>query len=407
MSTVVSDLLIVGGGCTGSLIASLLGTAVSKTCLWEKSASPGRLSSGTGRGAASGCTYDLGAQYFTAFDGASGEALAQAEAAGVLSVLPKNSIGGEREATALLSNYFAPNGSASLAAHYLAGAVSRGLQYEPKRRLARLGVENGLWQATDESGRESLFRACVLTLPPPQVLELGGEAFQAVLDASGAREALSRVTFSSRFALALHFEPGSLGYFDARLPGRPWLGRYISPQQAGGGVLRYLSFETRKRPPPGGAEAGGAAAGEAALCPTFLVHSSVEFGAAHAAATPEAEALLEAAALAALGESLQGQGGGGAGAASDAAAGAPALPALVGKRLHRWKFSQVLQGPPAGLAAEGALLLQGLPLGGALGASPPLILAGDGMAGRSNFSACYASAAAAVKHITQGLPLPA
>jgi len=135
------------------------------------------------------------------------------------------------------------------------------------------------------------------------------------------------------------------------------------------------------------------------------VHSSVEFGAAHAAATPEAEALLEAAALAALGESLQGQGGDGA--ASGAAAGAPALPALVGKRLHRWKFSQVLQGPPAGLAAEGALLLQGLPLGGALGASPPLILAGDGMAGRSNFSACYASAAAAVKHITQGLPLPA
>jgi hypothetical protein len=226
-----------------------------------------------------------------------------------------------------------------------------------------------------------------------RVLVVDSGALAGALAASGLRSALASVAYSSRFALTLHLARGSLGGLAARLP---WHARYVSAAQQGGDVLRYLAFENRKR--AGGVEGEGEGEGEGGgACPTFTAHSSVEVGAAHDKATPELEAALQRAALAALAESL------GAGGAAPLA-----LPEVVESRLHRWKFSQVVQG--GGFAAPALLLQQQAggqqaEAGGAAAqAHPPLILAGDGIAGKSNFAACLASATEAARLLQQLRP---
>lgn len=401
----LQDLLIVGGGLSGALLSSLLPAALAgRTQLWEKSTNCGRLTSSTARGAAAGAVSDLGAQYFTAFDAASGAALASAQAAGVLQRLPPGAIVGEREPTASLPSYFAPGGNSRLAEHYLAAAAGRGLAVHRGRRLASLeaGLRPGAaagsaasWRALDTSGAEAWFAAVVLTLPAPQVLELGGAALARALEGSCGggeatlRSALGSTTYSSRFACTLHFARGSL----PRFASLPWYGRYVTPAQAGGDVLRYIAFETRKQ------GAGAGAEGEA-CCPTFTLHSSVELGAAHPAGTPEVQALLHRAALAALTESM---------GEKEGSSALPLPEVLEGGRMHRWKFSQVL--PPvagAGGAFPAPAVLAPAASHGEGGVLPPLVLAGDGVAGRSNFASCLASAAEALELLTrlepQGTP---
>ena len=323
------SLLIVGGGCSGALLASLLPPALQATTqLWEKSTSAGRFATSTARGAAAGARADGGAQYCTAFDAPSAAALEAAAAAGALRRLPPGAILGEREPTASLPSYYAPAGARSLVEHYLRAAAGGGVALHKSRRLVALeagvpgaagaaGAAAGAaaaaaasaapaatpaaeppaapqpqlqWLATDEAGGEAWFSAVVLTLPVPQLLELRGGALAGALAASGLRAALASVAYSSRFALTLHLARGSLGSLAERLP---WHARYVAPAQQGGDVLRYLAFEDRKRWGEGGGGGasggggGGGEGGEGAPCPTFTAHSSVELGAAHEKATPE------------------------------------------------------------------------------------------------------------------------
>jgi len=372
--------LIVGGGITGALLASMLPPALLATAqLWEKSTAAGRFATKTPRGAAAGAPpSDTGAQYATAFDAPSAAALEAAAAAGVLRRLAPGAILGEREPTASLPSYFAPLGARSLPEHYLGAAARGGLALHKGRRLVALEVgvppqplqPSGQpaplqWRATDEAGGEAWFPAVVLTLPVPQVLELRGAALAEAL--APLRPALAAVAYSSRYAYTLHFAAGALARFAARLP---WHARYVGASQAGGDALRYLAFENRKQ-----GEGLHGSGMEGALT-TFTAHSTVELGALHDKATPELEQQLQRAVLAALRESM-GEG-----------EGAAPLPEVVEGRLHRWKFSQVLQG--GGFSAPAQLLQHS-------GALPPLILAGDGMAGKSNFSACLASATEAAR----------
>ena len=375
-------MLIVGGGATGALLGSLL-PSVQRANLWEKSQSAGRMSSSVSRGEASPSMTDTGAQYFTALDSASSEALLSLNAQGVLSRLPKGSIVGEREPYASLASYCAPAGSASIVSHYLSEAGKNGLVVEKGRRLASLEICGDSWLCVDESGGKTLARCVALTLPAPQLLELKGETYREVLTKCGAIDALRGVSFSSRFCLSLHFPKAFAEVFWSRLPPTA-CGRFIGTKDAGGNVLRYLSFETRKR------LAHLPHSDLSGVFPSFVAHSSVEFGGAHEDKnSPAVEKELRLAALEAV--------------AAWAGFSSPAeLPPILESRVHRWKYSQVTSGVGGGwvrdfvcttaplASSPAAFLLQGVPT--AAGPSPPLIIAGDYCTGVSNFAACLRSA---------------
>ena len=429
------------------MLTSLLpASTLSTTLLLEKSNNVGRMASSTARGEAASSITDSGAQYFTCLDGPSTEALRVLAGKGVVSQLPPHCIQGERPPYTTYASYGAPGGAGSVVSHYLTEAVSRGLTYRKNTRVMSLeaapqpshlgggggsGSGGGLlgWLCTTDQGEETWAPSVVLTIPGPQVLQLQGDTFQAVLTASGARAALSRVTFSSRFALAFHFPAATWEAFATRIPPTTSFGRYIGAGDPGGKYLRYLSFETHKRRLPSFSSSSttttstATTAATTPIIPSFVAHSSIQYGEATPQATPEVQALLLESAL----EALAAWGG------FASPADLPAPP--IEPRLHRWKYSQVTHGPRAGKEGEeeegdwvkefvvasrgggggggvegegtatppspttpSSYLIQGVPL--SVGPSPPLILAGDWVTGQSNFAACLRSASGALAHLS-------
>ena len=437
----LQDLLVVGGGLTGFALAAALPRALqARSVVADKSNSPGRLTVNRARGAAAPSVCDLGAQYFTAYDARSAAMLAELEAVALVARMPAGAVRGARGDHEARAHFVATRGTAAVVdAHLLPRAAAGGAAVRRGVRIAALevvaappgeGAGGGaaVWRATDEAGGAALFRACALALPAPQVLQLGGDA-PRVLAVSGLAPLLGAVAFSARFAVALYFAAESRAFFEAALPW-PELGRFVGRDEPGGDMLRYIAFESRKRQvgAAGSAEAQAslslspsaeAADAEAAgRFPSFIVHSTVEFGALHADAPDFQKVLgpgLVAAACAALAR------------AAGLAPGAALPHAPVETRVHRWKYSQMTAGVPAGAleAAAGAAAAAGAgvevsvadegaavavrgvtvsaPGGEAAGLpSPPLIVAGDWLA-ESNMAGCLRSAEAATALATAAL----
>jgi hypothetical protein len=427
------DLLIVGGGLTGMALAASLPPALqARSALLEKSNSPGRFSSNRARGAAAPAVADIGAQYFSSLDSRSGAALLALEAAGLVARMPPGAVLGARGDHEARAHYAAQRGAASVVDEgFAAPAQAAGVAVQRSTRLASLeavagpsGAGAAVWRATDEFGGAALFRACVIAVPAPQALQLGGDV-QRVLARAGLAAPLGAVRFSTRLAVALYFAPEARAFLEAALP---WLGRYVGRDEPGGGVLRYLSFESRKRRL--GAGAGPAAAAEARVAAdgpvadaagagaAFVAHTSIEFGAQHEL-TPDPQRALGAELVASTCAALA--------HAAGLAAGAELPFAPVEFRIHRWKYSQMVDGVPSGAleaaaaasAAEGAgvavsvadggaaFAVSGVPCGsgggggggggdegGASVRSPPLIVCGDWLVA-SNFAGSLRSAEAA------------
>ncbi len=398
MQPLIVPVLVVGGGATGALLAAALAAArgpAAGVALWEKSSSTGRVSHSAARGAGAGALADLGAQYFSEpppGDASAGARAARARlaelvAARVLAPLAADALAGVAARHAGGVHHVAPRGAGSVVAHFRDAAARGGVAVALDRRLVSLeavrggggggaaGSEAGvaadgeaggalLWRAEDESGAAVLARAVVLTIPAPQVLGLRGAALGAAL--APVAPALRAVAYSSRIALALHFDAAARAALDALAP---WTGAFCDAAE-GGGVVRYLSYETRKR------EAGGGAAGGA---PTLVAHSTVEYGARHAA-TPDFRAAL----LGEMSDAALGALAARAGVARDA------LPRAADARVHRWLYSQVTARFAPDAPAPGALLLQAPD-------HAPLVLAGDYMAAVGNFGGAAESAEEAAR----------
>jgi renalase len=224
------------------------------------------------------------------------------------------------------------------------------------------------------------FDAVVLTCPVPQVLALDGDV-GALLEGAEILPGLRAVAYSSRYSLVLYFGPGDWAAVSRALP---YAGRYVG--RAENEVLRYVSYDSRKRGVAGAAagdEAAGAGAGaDAEACPSVVIHTSVEFGAMYLETAP---ALVEPVILEHVRRLL------------------PDLPTPVETKCHRWRYSQVTRGyagpvPFAALAGAPADACAGgdAPPARAVLAvdDPPLVLAGDAFTA-SNFDGCAESAAAA------------
>jgi renalase len=212
------------------------------------------------------------------------------------------------------------------------------------------------WCATVERPSSSvgqvdgLFDSVFLTMPVPQMLQLGGDAVTALVQA-GLDVPLRRVRYSSCYALIAHFAgQGSAAAARAALP---YGARYVSRSECADGAVYLISVDSEKR-------------GALPDAPTsIVVHSNSEFGERHVdsdvdtAVTPR---MLSA--LAAL---------------------HPSLPTPTDVRCHRWRYSQVTQ---AFAGCNGAILVDA--------GTAPLILCGDAFA-ESNFAGCVRSATAALR----------
>lgn len=401
-------LLIVGAGPTGSNIASNFSGITSLMTIWEKSTSPGRFAVNTPRGAAAtgGAVCDLGAQYFTAYDARTNQYLSQLQSAGKVKRLPQNSIIGARGFDEH-PQYVSVTGSASLVNDALDRAVKGGVEVKKNKRLIALSAVQGfgeaskksVWRATDEDGNDSIFDAVALTIPAPQVLQLKGNLAD-ILTSSGVGKALTAVTYSTRLVLALYFPESAQELFEERVP---WFGRFVNRDEPGGDVIRYLSFETMKRRVVSSSGSGDDSQGEGkGVCPSFISHSTVEYGAAHENDEDYKKA-LEGVLVRSTLQSL----------AKAIGLSESDLPSPIEARVHRWKYSQVTRaiamtdefvyttaltadgGDGKGEKETAALLIQGGPVFGedkteAL-LSPPLFLAGDYFTS-SNLAGCLKSA---------------
>ena len=423
------SILIVGGGPTASKIALTSSTKLqnSTITIWEKSSSPGRFAINTPRGAAAsgGAICDLGAQWFTASDSRTLSFLSSLETKGLITKLSQNSILGARGFDDY-PQYISLKGSASIVNDTLEAAISNGVTYIKNKKLISLQIvqdtttttskvddnqsnNKSLWQATDEDGNNALFDAICLTIPAPQVLQIKGTSLSKILDISGVTKALQAVTYSTRLVLAIYFPESSQKLFEDKLS---WFGKYINKQEKGGDVIRYLSFESRKRNKNTDSDTSTSTTSGRVYCPSFISHSTIEFGTANEF-TDDYKKVLEPilvnSTLVSLADAL--------------GINESDLPTPIETRVHRWKYSQVTRAfamesfeyTTALKENEGeeksikksestttlttsALLIQGIPIshlvegeGDSSLLSPPLYLAGDYFTS-SNLAGCLKSA---------------
>eukprot|EP01062_Namystynia_karyoxenos_P035362 TRINITY_DN25918_c0_g1_i1.p1 TRINITY_DN25918_c0_g1~~TRINITY_DN25918_c0_g1_i1.p1 ORF type:complete len:400 (+),score=87.89 TRINITY_DN25918_c0_g1_i1:83-1282(+) len=385
------NVLIVGAGVTGSALAAALrrrlGAAV-RLSVWDKARGPGgRMSTlRAPAGLADGAKVDSGAQYISrrvAEDELSsrlGWVYGSLRSAGVLVPLqgaiqgPSPYSGG---AAAEVEDLVAPDGLSAIPKHLLELAVADSVAYETPLRTLDAG--DGGVAANGASGWDVV----VLTMPPPQLLGegkfgLGGTFLDRI--APEVRAGLAQVSFSTRFAVALFWPPGT----DLGPPCRGWVAQYFKE-----GAVRYVAQDAAKR---GVAERQG---------PSLLLHSSAPFALQRPAGESEPWE-------AAQGELL-----------ADLAAKLPGLPPPAGVRIHRWRYSQVWKGydgrsqdpvarplaPEGGRQAPGAVEL--CSVRGPGGREQRVLAAGDAFATASNFEGAVQSALACADYISAHFPCAA
>jgi renalase len=170
------------------------------------------------------------------------------------------------------THFVAAKGTASLCEYLLREAdVVRRTVTAVDRESVPSDAEG--WRVTAADGSTHSFDAVVLTVPVPQVLQLGGVAEAAVTRGGDLHDRLCAVEYSARWAMAVSLEPKA---WDA-VHGLGWGARYISKEESSS--ICYIAADQVKR----GSEP------TAAVGPTLVVHSGVPWSLKNGAATPQAD----------------------------------------------------------------------------------------------------------------------
>ena len=211
--------LLVGGGITSAVTASLLAEAAPslRLTVWDKArGAGGRMS--TARGRTARTQVDTGAQYVSSTPDmfrAHGDIYAALLESGVLAPANTSAIHGMREerlAEGEATRHFvAPDGMSSLVKHFfkLSGAelnfgrrVAEVIKVSPDdddkvtTRCVPIHQGEDVWRVRTECGLEDVFDAVVLTMPVPQLLALSGDVPQLISAAPGLREGLEKVSYN-------------------------------------------------------------------------------------------------------------------------------------------------------------------------------------------------------------------
>ena len=349
-SKMTVQLLIVGGGATGGIIAYLLNKSslVSKAVIsvWEKSRGlGGRMSTHRFEG---NVTADMGAQYITvpwnsgkpaAALGAFNEAVEELSYANIL-VPFHGLIEGERSSRQEGNkNFVAPAGINSVVKYFMNNSKA---QVCCSKRLVSVDISDSTICCSAEDGASQTFDALVLTMPSPQVSNLQGNIVTCLNE---HEKKLSEAEYSSRYAVAFTYKPELLSLFS-------WSAKYFQDD-----VVRYVSCEPRKK-------------GETNISsPVLIAHTSVPFGVHHLEEDKQAIVKTVESRLATL---------------------IPGLPPSVDSYCVRWRYSQVRQQVRG---SDGFLVIQDTPL---------VVLTGDAFT-HSNLEGTFKAASATAKLIEQKL----
>ncbi|KAL4640086.1 renalase isoform X1 [Arapaima gigas] len=333
----MSRVLIVGAGLTGSVCACLLRRKMPSKVniiVWDKARGAGGRMSTSRSPSDSNCTADLGAQYITAtphYARTHQSFYDELLAHGILKplVVPVEGMLMKEEG---LCNFVTPRGISSIVKYYLRESVEAEVYFN--HHVTHIHQKGAEWEVRRKGGEVECFDIVVLTMPPPQVLQLQGD--MPTLIEGDSRQKLESVSYSSRYALGLFYPPGI--QIDV-----PWAAKYIADNPC----IRFISIDNKKR------NVESSTSGS-----SLVVHTSVPFGMEYLEAVKEdVEPLI----LAELKKVL------------------PSLPQAVSVKVQKWRYSQVVS---AVNNAPGQLTLLPQPL---------LVCGGDAFT-HSNFDGCISSA---------------
>ena len=335
-----SRVLLVGGGITSALTASILMDSLPNLCLtvWDKARGAGGRMSTSRSSINPQSTVDLGAQYISAtpINYKNHQDIYKSLLSnGVLVPANVSLIEGMRQDRIdegeETRHFVVPEGMSSLVKHMF---KQSGAEVNFGRRLSDVNQVDQRWHVKTECGLEDVFDIVVLTMPVPQILQLGGDIVDIIDKQTEVKKNLQGVSYSTRFVLGLYFsEKVNLGV--------PWACKYISDHP----ILRFVSIDNAKR-------------GRNDLPTSVLVHSTVPFGLKNMN-RPHEE--MKPIMLNAVNEMF------------------PDWPKPAEMKSLKWLYSQVHRGYPD---SPGSVLLA---------SSPSLILGGDAFS-QSNFDGCIQSA---------------
>ncbi|XP_043234346.1 renalase-like isoform X1 [Amphibalanus amphitrite] len=338
--------LVVGGGLTSAVTSSLLREELGSRCqltVWDKArGAGGRMS--TSRGPEGCGTVDLGAQYITVtpqFQQLHNKFYSELQLAGLLAPLT-TTVQGLRPAPAGSQHLVTPRGTSALVKHFFSRAE---VTPEFNQRVTEVSTDGAQCVVTTETGRTESFDAILLTMPPPQILELGGTLKKDIESNPALSSGLRSVRFSSRYALGLFFGAGGGPKVD-------WGAKYVSDHP----VVRYVAVDNVKR-------------GQASGPSSVVVHTSVQFGEEHVEKTPaEVQPILERHVTELF----------------------PDWPAPTSVKCQKWRYSQVTEPFPG---RPGHVVLS----------EQPLVVAAGDVFNRSNMDGCLESATGAARLLVEKL----
>lgn len=365
----MSKVLIVGGGLTSAVTASLLNKSIqipnTELCVWDKARGcGGRMS--TSRLSSSlkiTCSADLGAQYITAtseYQRRHSKYYEELKSNELITPL-KLPIEGQKP-NQHTTDYVCPSGSSSLVKHFF-NKASVQVQYD--KRVTKIDTSEQQWRVSTEYGDIESFDAVILTMPVPQILELLSHTPEIDIgnmqDTESVTSKLSEVQYSSRYAIALLYDCDDENEKEdikntVKLENGA-CAKYIY----GDSIFRYVSLDSYKR-------ANISNPSSSDMIPMSVVfHTSVPFGIEHIEKSPEdVKPLL----LNHINEIF------------------PKWPKPTAVKCQKWKYSQVQK---AYSGEPGCLELCKTPL---------LLAGGDGFT-HSNFDGCIRSAEAVANHFLQ------
>jgi len=346
-----SRVLLVGGGITSALTASMLAETIPnlELAIWDKARGAGGRMSTSRSPTNSKCTVDLGAQYISAtphYQCTHGEVYKELEKNDVLVPMDTNMVKGmhaPKQGEEGTKHYVAPNGVSHIVKYFF---KKSGVDVQFGKRISEVTESGSKWLVKTECGAEDLFDIVLMTVPVPQLLALNGGIKSLINQNPEVLTNLQSVSYSTRFVLGM--------FFNKKVDlGVNWASNYISADP----VIRFVSVDNVKRGLP-------------ADPTSVMVHSTVPFGIKNIKASPDE---MKPTMLAAVQKMF------------------PEWPEPEDLKSLKWLYSQVHHPYPG---HPGSIELS----------SSPLLVAGGDAFTTSNFDGCVESALSMVARVAKHLP---
>ncbi|GFQ79380.1 renalase [Trichonephila clavata] len=237
--TLISKILIVGGGMTGSVTASLIKhEAFVNIEIWEKMNQIGGRYQTYRSSSIPTCSVDCGAQYVNV-----SLELVRSQARFYDELLEKSllvPLGPKVENFRKLSEsktiFVAPGGTDSLVHHFLDKADCE-VHLNHNVEEINLLEDKKLWEVKSSSGEVKEFDVVILTIPVPEVLKLSGN-FLSLSQDDDIKVAMEQVKYAPRFAIALLYN-GPVPYLE-ELPAPM---KFFDDDK----MLHFMSIDNQKR----------------------------------------------------------------------------------------------------------------------------------------------------------------